>query len=532
MSECHMKLRVSLINNTKLNLVVCPILILIFDYFLYCSLGTYVDQESAILVNDTFEILNERLDRLIVLRVEDKPDLHYLVAKKYDRSKGRDYACILDLIAERITAIEGKKRKPSVSEMIPAFAKRSGDGVSTGSAENGSNTQYSSCSTSSEASDELRTASRLSTTKSLSVANSHVSLHSALSGSSSRNNTARKRDSGRRISISSAPDEEVASNSGSASTIDDEITVTEEHNENNATNAALRELSSVCYQRLLSPSIANIVTGSADLSAGTVVAGSSLFSHPGPSELVRSSLGGMEKLRSSSNLSSMGSAARRSVDKFNLGSPFSASNDVSSPTSHTTALNAFSGFNSSIGSAERPVPSSSGGLNATAEKVHTSSTHKRNRGAQDDSADASSIAASAAYSSSYDRLVVDGQTPRKRAATFSVSEPYPYYAAYQAEQNPIATLTWLASMEDVEVDVARSLYELRGNSGAGLFDARTTSGAGSSSGMDHRFTAHSSYESYRSATSNEVKCPNIYVYVYIWRGCCLWYVWLLRKMKQ
>ena len=48
----------------------------------HIELGTYVDQESAILVNDTFEILNERLDRLIVWRVEDKPDLHHLVEKK------------------------------------------------------------------------------------------------------------------------------------------------------------------------------------------------------------------------------------------------------------------------------------------------------------------------------------------------------------------------------------------------------------------------------------------------------------------
>jgi hypothetical protein len=61
----------------------------------HIELGTYVDQESAILVNDTFEIMNQRLDKLTVLRREDQPHLHFLVAKKYDRSKGRDYACIL-----------------------------------------------------------------------------------------------------------------------------------------------------------------------------------------------------------------------------------------------------------------------------------------------------------------------------------------------------------------------------------------------------------------------------------------------------
>eukprot|EP00601_Ochromonadales_sp_CCMP2298_P032429 CAMPEP_0173338866 /NCGR_PEP_ID=MMETSP1144-20121109/8029_1 /TAXON_ID=483371 /ORGANISM="non described non described, Strain CCMP2298" /LENGTH=190 /DNA_ID=CAMNT_0014284675 /DNA_START=259 /DNA_END=827 /DNA_ORIENTATION=+ len=88
----------------------------------HIELGTYVDQESAILVNDTFEIMNQRLDKLTVLRREDQPHLHFLVAKKYDRSKGRDYACILDLIAERIAAIEGKKSRPHAHAQTHAQA--------------------------------------------------------------------------------------------------------------------------------------------------------------------------------------------------------------------------------------------------------------------------------------------------------------------------------------------------------------------------------------------------------------------------
>ena len=46
----------------------------------HIELGTYVDQESAILVNDTYEILSSRLDKLIVLRSEGYTLLyHYLI---------------------------------------------------------------------------------------------------------------------------------------------------------------------------------------------------------------------------------------------------------------------------------------------------------------------------------------------------------------------------------------------------------------------------------------------------------------------
>ena len=49
----------------------------------HIELGTYVDQESAILVNDTFEILNNRLNRLIVLKRQDKPYLNFLMVSYF-----------------------------------------------------------------------------------------------------------------------------------------------------------------------------------------------------------------------------------------------------------------------------------------------------------------------------------------------------------------------------------------------------------------------------------------------------------------
>jgi hypothetical protein len=410
----------------------------------HIELGTYVDQESAILVNDTFEILNERLDRLIVLRVEDRADLHHLVAKKYDRSKGRDYACIMELISERVSAIEGKKRRPSVSEIIPAFAKRSGElsaGGSTGDLN--SSAQYSSCSTSSEASDEQRTTSRLSGShKSLSAVTSHASLHGSgvkppLSASKRTPSSARK------LSISSVHDADLASNSGSSSTIDDDITVTGE------TSTALRELSTICYQRLLSPSI-NPKLQEERLSPGSMLTGTSLFGRSdSTADLVRS----LEAVRNGgSALSSVTNSTSKNTavgDRLHLSSPFSSN-------SNATALMQDGGSPPSATEA-RSGAGNSGSLNKRPREV----------AAADDTAALASLAGATAAScahNGYDRLAsMEGLTPRKRAATFSVSEPYPYHYNYNAENNnPIATLTWLASMEECEVDVARSLFELRG----------------------------------------------------------------------
>jgi hypothetical protein len=85
----------------------------------HIELGTYVDQESAMLVNDVHEIINGRTDRLIILRKEDKDQLHLLTARRYDRTRGRDSTSILEILAERsqTNSVDGgssgsvKKRK-------------------------------------------------------------------------------------------------------------------------------------------------------------------------------------------------------------------------------------------------------------------------------------------------------------------------------------------------------------------------------------------------------------------------------------
>ena len=458
----------------------------------HIELGTYVDQESAILVNDTFEILNERLDRLIVLRIEDKPDLHHLVAKKYDRSKGRDYACILDLISERISAIEGKKRKPSVSEMIPTFTKRN---VDTGSAVN---SEKFSCSTSSEASDEMQT----STSK-----QSHSKSSSILTNS--RPNSIRKPS--RKLSF----DADIVSNSGSSSTIDDDITVTDEITNNNNTTALL-ELSSVCYQRLISPSITgSIIPDSANLSPGMMTTGTSLFNGIAGSssvdlarslELVRSSsmtnLPPLSSTNSTTGSSTtlnlpMSSSSNRSnsstalnnisqitvAEGINLGSPFSANSatttllmaaaaESSSPIVSGIPSPQLSPANQlvSTGNQSPIVHITTGTTTTDTTSMNTTinSTNKRLR--PDEIIDlppSSNNTTTNTTTTNQDNLsysYLDGQTPRKRAATFSVSEPYAYYNSHMGNtaHNSIATLTWLASMEECEVDVARSLFELRG----------------------------------------------------------------------
>jgi hypothetical protein len=256
--------------------------------------------------------------------------------------------------------------------------------------------------------------------------------------------------SARKLSIGSAQDYEAASNSGSASTIDDDISVTEE------TSSALRELSSVCYARLLSPSINPTVPGSAHLTPGTVLTGTSLFggTTTGTADLVRS----LEMARmANSNISSVTNSTGVSTavgvgERLNLGSPYSSSSTATAPL---------------LGGESPPVNAalSMSAPSSNATQANTGSHNKRSRTAVEESAELPS------GPQSNDRLAgLEGQTPRKRAATFSVSEPYPYHYNYNADHggssgsahNPIATLTWLASMEECEVDVARSLFELRG----------------------------------------------------------------------
>ena len=82
----------------------------------HIELGTFVDQESAILINEAHEILNKRFDKLCLLRKEDEPYLSHLTARKYDRTRGRDGTPLLELLAEKnCIADDFKKRKRGLS---------------------------------------------------------------------------------------------------------------------------------------------------------------------------------------------------------------------------------------------------------------------------------------------------------------------------------------------------------------------------------------------------------------------------------
>jgi hypothetical protein len=67
----------------------------------HIELGTYNDQESAILVNDAFEITEGRFSRLSVLCPEDQPYFNRLSVQHCDRAKGDEQVGILEVIAER-----------------------------------------------------------------------------------------------------------------------------------------------------------------------------------------------------------------------------------------------------------------------------------------------------------------------------------------------------------------------------------------------------------------------------------------------
>lgn len=60
----------------------------------HIELGTYVDQESAILVNDTYEILSSRLDKLIVLRSQGDSLLHLITDNPIIVLSSRPYSSL------------------------------------------------------------------------------------------------------------------------------------------------------------------------------------------------------------------------------------------------------------------------------------------------------------------------------------------------------------------------------------------------------------------------------------------------------
>lgn len=81
----------------------------------HIELGTYVDQESAILVNDVHEIIKHRYDKLTLLRQEDEPYLEKLTARRYDRNRGKDVCSILHILTEKQLHQEYDKRSRSSS---------------------------------------------------------------------------------------------------------------------------------------------------------------------------------------------------------------------------------------------------------------------------------------------------------------------------------------------------------------------------------------------------------------------------------
>jgi hypothetical protein len=81
----------------------------------HIELGTYVDQESAILVNDVHEIIKGRHEKLTLLRKEDEPYLDQLTARRYDRNRGKDICSIVSILAEKQMSQENEKRSRSSS---------------------------------------------------------------------------------------------------------------------------------------------------------------------------------------------------------------------------------------------------------------------------------------------------------------------------------------------------------------------------------------------------------------------------------
>lgn len=94
----------------------------------HIELGTYNDQESAMLVNDAFEIMQGRYNRLLVLRPEDQQYFDRLYVQRCDRSKGKEQVGLLEVIAERrrhstsqstssstVASLESRKRSSPAS---------------------------------------------------------------------------------------------------------------------------------------------------------------------------------------------------------------------------------------------------------------------------------------------------------------------------------------------------------------------------------------------------------------------------------
>ncbi|CAM9489557.1 unnamed protein product [Chrysoparadoxa australica] len=85
----------------------------------HIELGTYMDQESAILVNDAHELMAGRYKRLIMLRPEDQPYLVLLRCVRIHKGKVRTQK-VLDAIQERLTENKAVADRGTTRTVSPA----------------------------------------------------------------------------------------------------------------------------------------------------------------------------------------------------------------------------------------------------------------------------------------------------------------------------------------------------------------------------------------------------------------------------
>jgi hypothetical protein len=107
----------------------------------HIELGTFVDQESAILINEAHEILHKRFDKLCLLRKEDEAYLPQLTARKYDRSRGREGTPLMELLSEKSVQVDDYKRRKrglSIDLLIEASYLNGGSEYEDGESRGGS----------------------------------------------------------------------------------------------------------------------------------------------------------------------------------------------------------------------------------------------------------------------------------------------------------------------------------------------------------------------------------------------------------
>jgi hypothetical protein len=88
------------------------------------ELGSYTDQESAILINDAHEILAERYHRLLVLTPADAPYLSTLFARRHSKRGRVEEKPILEILKEKIGGRDAKVCLPQARSSSPCKRQR------------------------------------------------------------------------------------------------------------------------------------------------------------------------------------------------------------------------------------------------------------------------------------------------------------------------------------------------------------------------------------------------------------------------